>query len=117
MTLVHRRDSLRASKIMQDRAFANPKIRFQWDSEVAMEGAGARSSGLRMRNIQAGEESVLPVTGVFMAIGHLPRSELFAGQLATDPDGYLQVEGRRRGPRSRASSPAATSSTTRTGRR
>jgi thioredoxin reductase (NADPH) len=94
VTLVHRRDSLRASKIMQERAFANPKIRFLWDSEpVAVEGDG-KTSGLRVRNVHTGEESVLPVGGVFIAIGHEPRSELFAGQLDTTPDGYLEVEGR-----------------------
>jgi thioredoxin reductase (NADPH) len=94
VTIVHRRDALRASKIMQDRAFANPKITFQWDSEVvSMEGEGS-VSGLRVRNTRSGEETVLPVSGVFIAIGHLPRSELFAGQLVTNPDGYLEVEGR-----------------------
>jgi thioredoxin reductase (NADPH) len=94
VTLVHRRDTLRASKIMQDRAFANPKIKFQWDSDVvSMEGDG-KVSGLRVRNVHSGEETVLPVGGVFIAIGHSPRSELFAGQLATNPDGYLDVEGR-----------------------
>ncbi len=94
VTLVHRRDSLRASKIMQDRALANPKIKFQWDSEpVAMEGSGTLC-GLRVRNVHTGEETVLPVGGVFIAIGHLPRTELFAGQLATSSDGYLEVEGR-----------------------
>jgi thioredoxin reductase (NADPH) len=94
VTLVHRRDSLRASKIMQERAFANPKIKFQWDSDVvSMEGQG-KISGLRVRNVHSGEETVLPVGGVFIAIGHLPRSELFAGQLAINPDGYLEVEGR-----------------------
>jgi thioredoxin reductase (NADPH) len=94
VTLVHRRDALRASKIMQDRAFANPKIKFQWDSEVvAMEGEGTLS-GLRVRNVHSGEETVLPVGGVFIAIGHLPRSDLFAGQLTTTSDGYLEVEGR-----------------------
>jgi thioredoxin reductase (NADPH) len=94
VTLVHRRDSLRASKIMQERVFANPKIRFQWDSEVvAMEGEG-KISGLRVRNVHTGVESVLPVGGVFIAIGHLPRSELFGGQLATTHEGYLEVEGR-----------------------
>jgi thioredoxin reductase (NADPH) len=94
VTIVHRRDTLRASKIMQERAFANPKINFQWDSEVvSMEGDG-KISGLRVRNVHDGEETVLPVGGVFIAIGHLPRSELFAGQLPIDPDGYLEVEGR-----------------------
>jgi thioredoxin reductase (NADPH) len=94
VTLVHRRDALRASKIMQDRAFANPKIKFRWDSEVvAMEGVG-RLSGLRVRDVRSGEETVLKVSGVFIAIGHAPRSELFAGQLATTPEGYLEVQGR-----------------------
>jgi thioredoxin reductase (NADPH) len=90
--LVHRRDALRASKIMQDRAFANPKIKFVWDSEVAEMLGEGKLSGLRLKNVRTGEEQVLPVTGVFVAIGHSPRSELFDGQLATDPDGYLLVE-------------------------
>ena len=94
VTLVHRRDQLRASKIMQERAFANPKIKFQWNSDVvAMEGEGT-ISGLRVRNVHSGEETVLPVSGIFIAIGHQPRSELFAGQLPINPDGYLEVEGR-----------------------
>ena len=94
VTLVVRRDVLRASKIMQARAFANPKIKIQWDSEpVAMEGNG-KISGLRVRNVRTGEETVLPVGGVFIAIGHAPRSELFTGQLAITSDGYLEVEGR-----------------------
>ena len=94
VTLVHRRDKLRASKIMQERAFANPKIKFQWDSDVvSMEGDG-KVHGLRVRNVHTGEETVLPVGGVFIAIGHQPRSELFAGQLPINPDGYLEVEGR-----------------------
>jgi thioredoxin reductase (NADPH) len=94
VTLVHRRDTLRASKIMQDRAFANPKIKFQWDSEVvAVEGDG-KISGLRLRSTRSGEESVLPVGGVFIAIGHRPRSELFTAQLATTAEDYLEVEGR-----------------------
>ena len=94
VTLVVRRDTLRASKIMQERAFANPKIKFQWDSDiVSMEGEG-KISGLRVRNVHTGEESVLPVGGVFIAIGHEPRSELFTGQLAINPEGYLEVEGR-----------------------
>jgi thioredoxin reductase (NADPH) len=93
VTLVHRRDALRASKIMQERALANPKIKFQWDSEVlSMEGEG-KISGLRVRNVHTREETVLPVGGVFIAIGHLPRSELFAGQLPINTDGYLDVEG------------------------
>jgi thioredoxin reductase (NADPH) len=92
VTVVHRRDALRASKIMQDRAMANPKIRFLWDSEVVEVLGGDRVSGLRIRNVKTGEESILEVTGLFVAIGHDPRSELFTGQLPTDADGYLLVE-------------------------
>jgi len=92
VTIVHRRDSLRASKIMQDRALSDPKIRFAWDSEVVEMVGDDRLTGLRLRNLKTGEESVLPVTGVFIAIGHDPRSDLFRGQLATDADGYLLVE-------------------------
>ncbi|MGO9081907.1 MAG: thioredoxin-disulfide reductase [Streptosporangiaceae bacterium] len=91
VTVVHRRDTLRASKIMQDRAAANPKIRFRWDSEVTKILGPDRVSGLRTRNVRTGEESVLPVTGLFIAIGHDPRSELFTGQLETDDEGYLKV--------------------------
>jgi len=92
VTIVHRRDTLRASKIMQDRAMSNPKIAILWDSEVTEALGGDRLSGLRIRNVRSGEESVLAVTGLFVAIGHDPRSELFTGQLATDPEGYLLVE-------------------------
>jgi thioredoxin reductase (NADPH) len=91
VTVVHRRDKLRASKIMQDRALANPKISFQWNSEVAEVLGTDKVSGLRLRSTVDGTESVLPVTGIFVAIGHDPRSELFTGQLATDADGYLKV--------------------------
>jgi thioredoxin reductase (NADPH) len=91
VTIIHRRDTLRASKIMQDRAFANPKIRFLWDSEVAEVLGEGKVSGLRIRSTRDGTEHELPVTGVFVAIGHNPRSDLFAGQLETDPDGYLLV--------------------------
>jgi thioredoxin reductase (NADPH) len=92
VTIIHRRDSLRASKIMQDRATSNPKISFAWDSEVAEVLGEDRVSGLRLRNLKTGEESTLAVTGIFVAIGHDPRSELFTGKLATDPEGYLLVE-------------------------
>jgi thioredoxin reductase (NADPH) len=92
VTIVHRRDTLRASKIMQDRALANEKIRFVWDSEVAEILGEDRVAGLRLRNVKTGDESTLPVSGVFVAIGHDPRSELFTDQLAADPDGYLQVQ-------------------------
>ena len=92
VTVVHRRDTLRASKIMQERAFANPKITFVWDSEPVEVLGQDKVTGLRLRSTKDGTEQVLPVTGVFVAIGHDPRSDLFAGQLATDPDGYLLVE-------------------------
>jgi thioredoxin reductase (NADPH) len=92
VTIVHRRDTLRASKIMQDRAMTNPKIRFAWDSEVVEVLGEGRVSGLHLRNVQTGEDSTLPVTGIFVAIGHDPRSELFGGQLPMDEDGYLLVD-------------------------
>ena len=92
VTIVHRRDSLRASKIMQDRALSNPKIRFAWNSEVLEMIGEDRITGLRLRDATTGAENVLPVTGVFVAIGHDPRSELFKDQLASDDDGYLLVE-------------------------
>jgi thioredoxin reductase (NADPH) len=92
VTVIHRRDSLRASKIMQDRAMSNPKIRFAWDSEVTEVLGDDRITGLRLRNLKTGEQSTLNVTGMFVAIGHDPRSELFTGKLATDPDGYLLVD-------------------------
>ncbi len=90
--VIHRRDALRASKIMQDRAFANPKIRFLWNSQVVQVLGEDRITGARIRDTRTGEESVLELGGLFVAIGHDPRSELFAGQLETDPDGYLKVE-------------------------
>jgi thioredoxin reductase (NADPH) len=92
VTVVHRRDKLRASKIMQERAFANPKITFLWDSEVAEVLGDERVRELRIRNTKTGEESLLAIGGLFVAIGHDPRSELFTGQLATDAEGYLLVE-------------------------
>jgi thioredoxin reductase (NADPH) len=92
VTVIHRRDALRASKIMQDRAFANPKVKFAWDSEVAEILGADRVSGVRIRNVKTGAESTLAVTGVFVAIGHDPRSELFTGQLPMDQEGYLLVE-------------------------
>jgi len=92
VTIVHRRDALRASKIMQQRAMNNPKIKFAWDSEVAEVLGDDRVSGLKLRNVRTGEESVLPVTGMFVAIGHDPRSELFTGQLPLNPEGYLLVD-------------------------
>jgi thioredoxin reductase (NADPH) len=92
VTIVHRRDTLRASKIMQDRAFANEKIKFAWDSEVVDVIGEQNVSGVRLRNVKTGEETTLEATGLFIAIGHDPRSELFAGQLDTDDEGYLLVK-------------------------
>ena len=76
VTVVHRRQALRASKIMQERAFANPKITFVWDSEVVEVLGSEKVTGLRLRSTKDGTEQVLPVTGVFVAIGHDPRSDL-----------------------------------------
>jgi thioredoxin reductase (NADPH) len=92
VTIIHRRSELRASKIMQERAFANPKIQFRWNSEVVEVLGENKISGLRLKDTVTGEESTLEVGGLFVAIGHDPRSELFTGQLATDADGYLLVE-------------------------
>ncbi|MFE6687814.1 thioredoxin-disulfide reductase [Streptomyces sp. NPDC057743] len=92
VTVVHRRDTLRASKAMQERAFADPKIRFVWDSEVAEIHGETKLSGLTLRNVKTGETSELPVTGLFIAIGHDPRTELFKGQLTLDDEGYLTVD-------------------------
>jgi thioredoxin reductase (NADPH) len=92
VTVVHRRDTLRASKIMQDRAFANPKITFLWNSEVAEVLGDQKVTGLRIRSTKDGTEHDLPVTGVFVAIGHDPRSELFTEQLEIDAEGYLVVD-------------------------
>ncbi|MFF0552139.1 thioredoxin-disulfide reductase [Streptomyces sp. NPDC004311] len=92
VTIVHRRDSLRASKAMQDRAFADPKITFAWDSEVSEIHGEQKLSGLTLRNTKTGETSQLPVTGLFIAVGHDPRTELFKDQLDLDDEGYLKVE-------------------------
>ncbi|MCQ4207717.1 MULTISPECIES: thioredoxin-disulfide reductase [Streptomyces] len=92
VTIVHRRDTLRASKAMQERAFADPKIKFVWDSEVAEIKGDPKLQGLTLRNLKTGETSELPVTGLFIAIGHDPRTELFKGQLELDDEGYLKVD-------------------------
>ncbi|ETK35037.1 thioredoxin-disulfide reductase [Microbispora sp. ATCC PTA-5024] len=92
VTVVHRRDQLRASKIMQDRAFANEKIRFVWDSEVVDVLGEDRITGVRLRNLKTGEESEMPVGGLFIAIGHEPRTELFKGQVDLDDQGYILTQ-------------------------
>ena len=95
VTLIHRRDSLRAEKILQDRLFANPHIKVIWDSEVVeFVGGGDPDAltGLDVRNKRTGELTRLPVEGAFVAIGHKPATELFADQLELDEDGYIKVE-------------------------
>jgi thioredoxin reductase (NADPH) len=87
--LVHRRDSLRASKIMQERALANPKIEFLWHSVVEDLVGTDTLQGAVIRNVQTGETSTLPVTGLFVAIGHRPNTDLFTGVLDMDENGYL----------------------------
>ena len=94
VTLVHRRDSLRASKIMQDRAMNDPKITFAWNSEVAEILGEDRVSGVILRDTVTGDTRELPVTGIFVAIGHDPRSELIVGQIELDESGYVVVQDR-----------------------
>jgi thioredoxin reductase (NADPH) len=94
VTVVHRRDSLRASKIMVDRAKANPKIEFLWNTEVIDVLGSEKMTGLKLRNTVTGVEGTKDFTGLFVAIGHLPRSELVKGQVELDNEGYVKVEGR-----------------------
>ena len=94
VVLIHRRDSFRASKIMIDRASANPKIEFLFNHEVIDVLGEEKVVGLKLKNTVTGEESVKDFTGLFVAIGHLPRSELVVGQVELNSDGYVQVEGR-----------------------
>ncbi|GIW42101.1 MAG: hypothetical protein KatS3mg076_2678 [Candidatus Binatia bacterium] len=95
VTVIHRRDQLRASKIMQDRAFRNPKIAFRWNSVVQeIYGEPATGvSGVRLRDVRTGEESDFPCQGVFVAIGHRPNTDLFRGQLELDEAGYVVTRG------------------------
>ena len=92
VTLIHRRGELRASKIMQERAFANPKIEFAWNSEVAEIHGDDQLTGLTLRDTVTGETRELDATGLFIAIGHDPRSELLPGQVDLDDDGYVLVD-------------------------
>ena len=94
VSIIHRRDSLRASKIMADRAKANPKIEFIWNTEVIDVLGEEKVSGLKLRNLVTGEETSKDFTGLFVAIGHLPRSELVKGQVELDGEGYVKVDGR-----------------------
>jgi len=92
VTVVHRRNTLRASKAMQERAFADPKITFAWDSAVEEIHGDPKLTGLTLRDTNTGDLRELPVTGLFIAIGHDPRTDLFKGQLDLDAEGYLKVE-------------------------
>jgi thioredoxin reductase (NADPH) len=95
VTLIHRRDSLRAEKILQDRLFAHPNIKIVWDSEVAEFVAGGMPEalvGLDIRNVKSGSITRIDVDGAFVAIGHKPATELFEGKLKLDSDGYIEVE-------------------------
>lgn len=94
VTLIHRRDEFRASRIMLERAQANEKITFVTNTEVLAVEGDSKVSGLVLRNTATGEESKLPVTGVFVAIGHDPRSDLVRGLVDLDDEGYVQVQGR-----------------------
>lgn len=93
VTLIHRRDTLRASKIMQARAFKNEKMRFIWDTVITeiLDPEADKVTGVRLKNMKTGEESVLPTDGVFVAIGHKPNTDLFKEQLDLDDNGYISV--------------------------
>jgi thioredoxin reductase (NADPH) len=90
--VVHRRGELRASKIMQERALSNPKLSFVWNSEVAAILGEDAVTGVRLRDTRTGEEREIPADGLFIAIGHDPRSDLFKGQIELDAEGYVQVD-------------------------
>ncbi len=95
VTLIHRRDTLRAEKILQARLFANPKISVIWDSvveEIEAGGTPEVTTGVRLRNVKTGTGTTLPVDGVFIAIGHTPNTAIFAGQVAMDAEGYIQTQ-------------------------
>ena len=94
VVLIHRRDSLRASKIMADRALNNPKIEMLWNTEVVDILGAEKVSGLALKNTVTGELSERNFTGLFVAIGHIPRSELLIGQIDLDNEGYVKVDGR-----------------------
>ena len=94
VTLIHRRDSLRASKIMADRAKANPKIEFLWNTEVTDVLGETKMEALQLKNVLTGEVSKRNFGALFVAIGHIPRSELITTQVSLDAEGYVKVEGR-----------------------
>jgi thioredoxin reductase (NADPH) len=90
--MIHRRDQLRASKIMQKRAFDNPRIEILWNTVVDDVLGDEKISGLRLRDTQTDETRELPVGGLFLAIGHTPATDFLEGQLETDPKGYIKLE-------------------------
>ncbi|MEM2430191.1 MAG: thioredoxin-disulfide reductase [Nitrososphaerales archaeon] len=92
VTIIHRRDALRASKILQDRAFSNEKIKFKWNSEVVEVLGEDRVVGVRLKDVKTGELSELKCDGVFIAIGHKPNTELFKGQIELDNEGYVIIK-------------------------
>jgi thioredoxin reductase (NADPH) len=93
VTVVHRRDELRASKVMQDRAFANEKIEFRWNSVIDDVVGDAKLEGAQLRNTVTGAVDEIPLTGLFVAIGHTPNTDLFKGQLDMDDSGYIVTDG------------------------
>ncbi len=95
LVVIHRRDTLRADPVLQERAFENPKVRFIWDSVVTEVLGDARVTGVRIKNVKTGEESLLETDGVFPYVGHIPNSDLFQGQLAMDENGYILSDHRR----------------------
>ena len=94
VTVIHRRGDLRASKVMQQRAFANPKIGWEWNQEVVevLGDKKAGVTGVKTKNTQSGEHKTIPMNGLFVAIGHQPNTELFKGQLEMDPVGYIKIQ-------------------------
>ena len=94
VVIIHRREELRASKIMAERAKNNPKIEFMFNTQIVDVLGEDKVTGLKLKDTKTGQESVKDFTGLFVAIGHLPRSELVKGQVVTNSDGYVEVEGR-----------------------
>lgn len=92
VTIVHRRDAFRASKIMQERALSNPKIKVVWDTVIEEVLGGDRVTGVRLKNLKSGHAEEKPIDGVFVAIGHVPNTKLFAGQVELDAKGYVALK-------------------------
>ena len=92
VTVIHRRDTFRASKIMQEKVLGNPKIKVIWNSEILeVLGDGSKVTGAKIKDSKTGIEKEMPIDGIFVAIGHTPSSKLFAGQLELDEKGYLKI--------------------------